>query len=153
MNKMIDIMNKMIDIMNKMIGFRLPQPYTRLPRKDETTVRNVYRMFSYFYDFLHQVPSLNNPIKGVTGNVWWLNWICSLLYNFYFIFLRFYLIIKKTILKMYPPKFMILNVDLILKLSNHTSWKRFICLKWILKNLSTLLHTLPVTSFKRRYLR
>jgi len=73
MNKMIDIMNKMIDIMNKMIGFRLPQPYTRLPRKDETTVRNVYRMFSYFYDFLHQVPSLNNPIKGVTGNVWWLN--------------------------------------------------------------------------------
>ena len=34
--------------------------------------------------------------------------------------------IKKTILKTYPPKFMILNVDFALKLSNYTSWKRFI---------------------------
>ena len=34
---------------------------------------------------------------------------------------------------------MILNVDNALKLSNYTSWKRFICLKWILKNLSTTL--------------
>ncbi len=129
-------MNKMIDIMNKMIGFRLPQPYTRLPRKDETTVRNVYRMFSYFYDFLHQVPSLNNPIKGVTGNVWWLNWICSLLYNFYFIFLRRFLIIQK-------------NRFWKLIHTNSWFWTSTLCsnlgsLKWILKNLSTTLHILTL---------
>ena len=35
---------------------------------------------------------------------------------------------------MYPPKFMILNVDYALEVSNYTSWKSFICLKWILKN-------------------
>ena len=80
--------------------------------------------------------------------------LISLLYNFFFIFRRHYLIIKKLILKTYPPKFMILNVDFALKLSNYTSWKRFICLKWILKRFSTILHTqfnhhtLPVTPFK-----
>jgi len=37
------------------------------------------------------------------------------------------------------------------KLSNYTSYKRFICLKWILQNYSTILysqfnyHSLPVT--------
>ena len=79
----------------------------------------------------------------------------SLLYNFYFIFRRRYLIIKEKIdAEKYPPKFMILNVDFALKLSNYTSWKRFICLKWILKRFSTILHTqfnhhtLPVTPFK-----
>ena len=46
----------------------------------------------------------------------------SLLYTFYFILRRRYLIIKKKpILKMYPPKFMVLNVDYALKLSNYTS--------------------------------
>ena len=62
------------------------------------------------------------------------NHLIRLLYNFYFIFRRCYLIIKKAILKTYPPKLMILNVDYALKLSNYASWKRFICLKWILKN-------------------
>ena len=56
----------------------------------------------------------------------------SLLYTFYFILRRRYLIIKKKpILKIYPPKFMVLNVDYALKLSNYTSWKSFICLKRI----------------------
>ena len=54
----------------------------------------------------------------------------DLLKNFYHIFRRRYLIIfKKPILKTYPPKFMILNVDIALKLSNHTSLNRFKCLK------------------------
>ena len=62
------------------------------------------------------------------------------------------------ILKTYPPKFKILNDDYALKLSNYTLWKRFICLKWIRKNLSTILHTqfnhhtMPVTSFSMNYL-
>ena len=49
---------------------------------------------------------------------------------------------------------MILNDDFALKLSNYTSWKRFIYLKRIVKKLSTILHTqfnhhiLPVTPFK-----
>jgi len=47
--------------------------------------------------------------------------------------------IKKTILKMYPPKLMILNVDFALKLSNFRSLKRVICLKWIFKNFYTIL--------------
>ena len=52
------------------------------------------------------------------------------LLQFYLIFRRRYLKIKeKTILKSYPPKFMVLNVDFALKLSNYTSWKHFICLK------------------------
>ena len=38
------------------------------------------------------------------------------------------------ILKTYPTKLMILNVDFALKLSNYRSFKRFICLKRILKN-------------------
>ena len=48
---------------------------------------------------------------------------------------------------------MILKVDFVLKLSSFTSLKRFICLKWIIKNFSTILnsqfnyHTLPVTPF------
>jgi len=45
----------------------------------------------------------------------------SLLYYFYFIFRRRCLMIfKKPILKTYPLKFMILNVDFALKLSNYT---------------------------------
>ena len=47
------------------------------------------------------------------------NHLISLLYNFHFIFRRRYLIIKKTILKVCPPKFMILNVVFALKLSNY----------------------------------
>ena len=49
---------------------------------------------------------------------------------------------------------MILNDDFALKLRNYTSWKRFICLKWIQNKLSTTVHTqfnhhiLPVTPFK-----
>ena len=41
---------------------------------------------------------------------------------------------------------------------NYASWKRLICLKYILNNLSTILHTqfnlhtLPVTPFKNRLL-
>ena len=35
----------------------------------------------------------------------------------------------KKILKTYPPKLIILNVDFALKLSNYRSLKRFICLK------------------------
>ena len=52
---------------------------------------------------------------------------------------------------------MILNVDFALKLSKYTSKKRFICLKYILKKLSAILHiqfdhhTLPVTPFKSFY--
>ena len=48
----------------------------------------------------------------------------------------------------------ILNVHFSLKFSNYTSLKRFLCLKWILKIFSTILHsqfkyhTLPVTPFK-----
>ena len=48
---------------------------------------------------------------------------------------------------------MILNVDFALNISNFTSLKCFMCLKWILENLSTILHsqfnyhTLPVTPF------
>ena len=73
----------------------------------------------------------------MTGNVFWLNWDCSIV----------------EILKTYPPK-MILNVDFVLKLSNYRSLKRIVFLKWILKNLSTILHyqfnyhTSPVTPFK-----
>ena len=60
---------------------------------------------------------------------------------------------KKPILNTYSPKFMILNVDFALKLSNYSLWKRFICLTRILKMLFTTLytqfnhHTLPVTPF------
>ena len=43
------------------------------------------------------------------------------------------IVFKKTILKMDPPKLMILDIDFVLKLSNYRSSKRFICLKWILK--------------------
>ena len=73
--------------------------------------------------------------------------IFSLLYNFLFNN-------KKTILKTYPPKFMILNVNFALKLINPRQCKRFICLKWVLNKMSTILHTqfnhhtLPVTPFK-----
>ena len=48
---------------------------------------------------------------------------------------------------------MILNVDYRLKLSNYTSLKPFLCLKWILNKFFTILnsqfnyHTLPVTPF------
>ena len=42
---------------------------------------------------------------------------------------------------MYPPKSTILNVDFALKLRIYRSLKSFIGLKWILKNLSTTLHT------------
>ena len=42
---------------------------------------------------------------------------------------------------MYPLKNTILNVDFALKLRIYSSLKSFICLKWILKNLSTTLHT------------
>ena len=48
----------------------------------------------------------------------------------------------------------ILNAHFSLKFSNYTSLKRFLCLKWILKLFSTILHsqfkyhTLPVTPFK-----
>ena len=42
---------------------------------------------------------------------------------------------------MYPPKIMILKVDFAIKHSNYTTYKRFICLKWILKNSSTILRT------------
>ena len=38
------------------------------------------------------------------------------------------------------PKVVVLNVEFALKLSIYRSLRRFICLKWILKNLSTL-HT------------
>ena len=61
---------------------------------------------------------------------------------------------KKPTLKTNHPKFMILNVDFSLKFSNYTSRKRFICLKLILKNLFTTLHTQfnnlaqPVCPFK-----
>ena len=48
--------------------------------------------------------------------------LISLLKNFVYIFCRCYLIINKnSILKTYPPKFMILNVDFALKLSKYTS--------------------------------
>ena len=46
----------------------------------------------------------------------------SLSAKFKIIFCRRYFI-KKSILKTYPPNFMILNVDFALKLSNYTSWK------------------------------
>ena len=73
--------------------------------------------------------------------------LISLLYNFYLIFRRRYLIIwKKPILKTYPSKFMIFNVDYALKLSNFTSWKRFTCLKWMLKRFSTILLHLSSTT-------
>ena len=45
------------------------------------------------------------------------------------------------------------NVDFVLKFNNYTSLKRFLYLKWILKNFSTILHsqfnyhTLPVPPF------
>ena len=73
--------------------------------------------------------------------------LIRLLYNFYFIFRFRYLIIKKkTILKTNPPKFMISNVDFALKLSNYTSWKRFVSLKWILKNMFTIYCILSSTT-------
>ena len=34
-----------------------------------------------------------------------------------------------------------MNVDFVLKLSNYTSLKYFICIKWILKIFSTILHS------------
>ena len=50
---------------------------------------------------------------------------------------------------------MFMNVNFALKLSNYTSLKRFICLKYILKNFSTILHSqlkhcrsLPMIKFK-----
>ena len=52
------------------------------------------------------------------------------------------------------PKSMILNVDFALKLRFYRSLKSFKCLKWIIKNLSTTLHTQfnyiaePVCPFK-----
>ena len=67
------------------------------------------------------------------------------------------LLLKKINLKTYPAKLMILNVYFALKLSNFRSLKRFICLKWILKNFSAILlsqfihHILPVTPFKTGY--
>jgi len=54
-----------------------------------------------------------------------------------------------------PPKGMILNVDVALNLSNYTLLKRFLCLKWILKNVFKILHfqfnscTLTVTPFNK----
>ena len=57
-------------------------------------------------------------------------------------FYRRYLIIeKKQFWKRYSPKSTILNVDFALKLRIYRSLKSVICLKWILKNLSTTLHT------------
>ena len=53
---------------------------------------------------------------------------------------------------------MILNFDFALKLSNYTSLRFFLGLKWILKNVSTILqsqfnnHTLPDTPFNVRCL-
>ena len=44
-------------------------------------------------------------------------------------------------LKTYPPKFMILNVDFALELSNNRSLKRFIGLKLILKTLPSILQS------------
>ena len=57
--------------------------------------------------------------------------LINLLQNFYYIFRRRYLIIKKKpdSENVPPPKFMILNVDFGLKLSNFTTWKGFMCLK------------------------
>ena len=52
---------------------------------------------------------------------------------------------------------MISKVDFAIKLSEYTSLNSFICLKWILKNLSTIMHTqfnhytLPVTPFNIQY--
>ena len=43
---------------------------------------------------------------------------------------------KKPILKKIT-----LKIDFAIKLSDSTSVKRFMCLKWFLKNLSTILHT------------
>ena len=78
--------------------------------------------------------------------------LISLLSNFWYIFCRLYSRMNRWILKRYPPKWMILEVD-VHKLSNYRSVKRFMCLKWILKNVSTILHSrLPVTPFKRRFL-
>ena len=54
------------------------------------------------------------------------------------------------ILKMYPPKSTILNVDFGLKLRIYRSLKSLICLKWILKNLSTTLHTHGLTALHSR---
>ena len=58
-----------------------------------------------------------------------LTYLISLLYNFYFILLRRYLLILKTDSENVPTQFHDLNVDFALKLSNYTSSKRFIYLK------------------------
>ena len=58
--------------------------------------------------------------------------LISLLSNFWYIFCRLYSRMNRWILKRYPPKWMILEVD-VHKLSNYRSVKRFMCLKWILK--------------------
>ena len=66
--------------------------------------------------------------------------LISLLKNFYYIFCRFYLKIKKTNSGNVPTQFMILNVDFAFKLSNYTSWKLFMFLMNP-KKISTILHT------------
>ena len=54
---------------------------------------------------------------------------------------RLYLrILKKPIFKTYTHKLMILNIDSELKLSNYTSWTRFVCLKRYLKKSFTILY-------------
>ena len=49
-------------------------------------------------------------------------------------------------------KWMILNVDFAFKLSNYTVLKRYICLKWILKNFSTINYILSSTTIHCRSL-
>ena len=71
------------------------------------------------------------------------NHLISLLYNFHFIFRRRYLIIKKRFWKRAHPNSWFWTSSLhsnSVTISDYTSWKCFICLKWILKNLSTTLH-------------
>ena len=53
---------------------------------------------------------------------------------------------------MYSPKFMILNVNFALKLSNYTSWKRFICFKNPKKCVHNTAHALSSTTIHCRSL-
>ena len=68
--------------------------------------------------------------------------LISLLYYFYFIFFSsLFNNLKKTDSENVTTQIHDFERRHALKLSNYASWKSFICLKWILKNVSITLHT------------
>ena len=82
-----------------------------------------------------------------------LNLFLNNLLVYFIIWVTCFVVVKKTILKTYPTKFMILNVGFALKLSNYTSVETF-HISQINPKKSTILHTqfnyhtLPVSPFK-----